>query len=112
MQAIKLTVFPVKEITQATALYTALLGQEPYVTAPYYVGFRVGDQEVGLDPNGHAAGLTGPLDYWQVDDIHARLQAYVAAGATCVQPVKAVGYGRLIATVKDADNNLIGLMQM
>ena len=35
---------------------------------PHYVGFRVGDQEIGLDPNGYAQGLTGPLAYWEVKD--------------------------------------------
>lgn len=35
---------------------------------PHYVGFRVGDQEIGLDPNDYAQGLTGPLAYWEVKD--------------------------------------------
>jgi len=29
--------------------------------APYYVGFQVGDQQLGLDPHGHDQGLTGPV---------------------------------------------------
>jgi hypothetical protein len=28
----------------------------------YYVGFRVGDQEIGLNPNGHRQGMTWPND--------------------------------------------------
>ena len=52
-QGITLLVYPVKDLTQAKALYSTLLGVEPYVDQPYYVGYRVGDQEIGLDPNGH-----------------------------------------------------------
>jgi hypothetical protein len=37
------------------------LGVAPYVDAPYYVGFKVGELEVGLDPNGHRKGQTGPI---------------------------------------------------
>lgn len=107
----KLLVYPVKNIDQAKAFYRTLLGVAPYVDSPYYVGFRVGDQEIGLDPNGHSAGMVGPLNYCEVDDIQASLQACLAAGATTQQAVKDVGGGKLIATVKDADGNLIGLMQ-
>ena len=81
-QAVNLIVFPVRDVAQAKKLYTKVTGVEPYADQPYYVGFRVGDQEIGLDPNGHKQGLTGPLPYWPV-----------------------------IAWVKDADNNMIGLVQ-
>lgn len=47
MQDAKLFVYPVKNIAQAKTIYGALLGVEPYVDGPYYVGFRVGDQEIG-----------------------------------------------------------------
>jgi catechol 2,3-dioxygenase-like lactoylglutathione lyase family enzyme len=49
---IKTIIVPVKDLAAAKALYAALLGVEPYADAPYYVGFRVGEQEIGLDPNG------------------------------------------------------------
>ena len=57
-QGVQLIVFPVKDIARAKTLYRTLLGAEPYADAPYYVGFKVGDQEIGLDPNGHRQGLT------------------------------------------------------
>jgi predicted enzyme related to lactoylglutathione lyase len=86
-------------------------GVEPYADQPYYVGYRVGEQEIGLDPNGHKQGLTGPLPYWAVTDIRKSVQSLVDAGAQVQQAVKDVGGGRLIAWVKDADNNMIGLVQ-
>ena len=44
-------------------------------------------------------------------DIRASLRELVDAGAEIQQEVKNVGGGRLIARVRDADGNLIGLMQ-
>ncbi|GED88995.1 glyoxalase [Streptomyces sp. 6-11-2] len=104
-------IYPVKDLERAKALFSALLEVEPYADAPYYVGFKAAGQDVGLDPNGHAKGMTGPVPYWHVDDIRARLAALVVAGAEVLQDVQDVGGGRLIASAKDADGNLIGLLQ-
>ncbi|MEU2282626.1 VOC family protein [Streptomyces sp. NPDC013178] len=104
-------IYPVKDIDRAKALFSALLGVEPYADEPYYVGFKAAGQDVGLDPNGHAKGMTGPVPYWHVDDIRARLAALLEAGAEVLQDVQDVGGGRLIAYVKDADGNLVGLLQ-
>jgi predicted enzyme related to lactoylglutathione lyase len=109
--SIKLLVFPVQDLARAKTLYSKLLGSEPYVDGPYYVGYRVGDQEIGLDPNGHRKGVTGPLAYWEVDDIKTSLQSLLDAGAQAQQQVTDVGGGMLIAIVKDADGNSIGLRQ-
>jgi AhpD family alkylhydroperoxidase len=110
-QGIGLLVYPVKDLGRAKALFSALLGTEPYADAPYYVGYRVGEQEIGLDPNGHKSGATGPIGYCEVADIRKSLQALLAAGAETQQDVKDVGGGRQIATVRDASGNVLGLMQ-
>ena len=107
-QGIRTVIYPVKDIAQAKALYSKLLGVEPYADEAYYVGFRVGDQEIGLDPHGHNAGMTG---YYHVDDIKKSLQLLLDAGAQAQQEVHDVGGGKLIASVKDADGNIIGLIQ-
>jgi predicted enzyme related to lactoylglutathione lyase len=77
----------------------------------YYVAFSVGGQDVGLDPHGHSQGMTGPVGYWHVDDIKNSMKLLVNAGAQAQQEVKDVGGGKLIASVKDADGNIIGLIQ-
>ena len=107
----QLVVYPVKDIARAKALYRELLGAEPYVDKPYYVGFRTGDQEIGLDPKGHAKGMTGPIGYVEVRDIHGRLRSLLEAGARERQGVTDVGGWKLIAWLEDADGNLIGLQQ-
>ena len=110
-QGIRTVIYPVKDLAQAKTLYSKLLGVEPYADEAYYVGFRVGDQDIGLDPNGHNQGMTGPVGYFHVSDIQQSLQALVDAGAHVQQEVKDVGGGKLIASVKDADSNIIGLLQ-
>jgi predicted enzyme related to lactoylglutathione lyase len=104
----RLLVYPVKDIAKAKAFYRELLGVEPYADAPYYVGFRIGDLEIGLDPHGRTGG---PIAYWETKDIRARLRELLEAGAKVDQDVKDVGGGKLIALVKDADGNTIGLTQ-
>lgn len=107
-QGIGTIIYPVKDIAKAKSFFRDLLGVEPYVDAPYYVGFKVDDQDIGLDPNGHKEGMTA---YYHVDDIKKSLKSLVDAGAKIVQEIKDVGGGRLIASVKDADGNIIGLIQ-
>ena len=104
-------IYPVKDLAAAKQLLGTAFGVPPYIDEPYYVAFNVGGQDVGLDPNGHGKGMTGPVTYWRVDDINETLAALVAAGAETQQPVNDVGRGRLIATVRDADGNPIGLLQ-
>ncbi|MFE7894888.1 VOC family protein [Streptomyces sp. NPDC057412] len=104
-------IYPVKDLASAKAVFGALLGVEPYVDEPYYVGFKDAGQDVGLDPNGHAKGMTGPVPYWHVSDIRAAGAALVAAGAETVEDVHDVGGGRLIASLRDADGNPVGLLQ-
>jgi predicted enzyme related to lactoylglutathione lyase len=105
----KTIIFPVKDLAKAKALYGKVTGVEPYADQPYYVGYRVDGQEIGLDPNGHRNGMTGPIAYWDVDDMESTVQALVDAGAEVQQAPRDVGGGRLIATLKDADGNVIGL---
>jgi predicted enzyme related to lactoylglutathione lyase len=110
-KGIKTFIYPVKNLAKAKTLYSKLLGVQPYMNEAYYVGFNVEGQDVGLDPHGHSQGMTGPVGYWHVDDIRKSLEALLDAGAEAQQAVKDVGGGKLIASVKDADGNVIGLIQ-
>ncbi|QFY09702.1 glyoxalase [Nonomuraea phyllanthi] len=108
---IKTVIHPVRDLAAAKAMFRALLGVEPYMDEPYYVGFSMNGQDIGLDPQGHKKGMSGPVAYWHVDDIEASLRALLNAGAQMSQEVKDVGGGKLIASVTDADGNVIGLIQ-
>ena len=107
-QGIKTVIYPVKDMARAKTLFRNLLGAEPIVDQPFYVGFQIGDQHIGLDPNGHKAGATV---YYHVDDIRKSLQSVVDSDAKVLQEVKDVGGGKLVALAKDAEGNLIGLIQ-
>jgi predicted enzyme related to lactoylglutathione lyase len=109
--AMKTFMYPVKDLAAAKQLYGRLLGVEPYMDAVYYVGFNVDGLDVGLDPNGHANGMTGPVGYWHVADINESLRELIDAGAGMHQEITDVGGGKLIAAVDDADGNVIGLIQ-
>ena len=103
---IKLLVYPAKDLNAGKAFFKTFLGVEPYVDGAYYVGYKVDNMEVGLDPNGQAV-----IAYIDVDDINASLKTYMDAGASLHQPAKDVGGGLLIAQVKDANGNVLGLRQ-
>ena len=81
---------------------------EPYVDGPYYVGYKEGDMEIGLDPNAQNAG---PVTYTDVADIKRSLQEIIALGATLQQDVKDVARGVLVASVKDKDGNILRFRQ-
>lgn len=104
-------VFPVKDLDQAKSVFGSLLGVAPIMDEPYYVQFNIAGQEIGLDPHGHGKGMTGPVCYWQVDDIETSVKQLIDAGAEVQQAPSDVGGGKLIAAVQDADGNVIGLMQ-
>ena len=110
-EGIKTVLHPVSDLGKAKPVYTALLGIEPQADAPYYVGYDVAGQHIGLVPGGGPQGMTSPLAYWHVPDIEAKLAEVTAAGATVKETPHDVGGGRLVATVTDPDGNVLGLLQ-
>jgi predicted enzyme related to lactoylglutathione lyase len=110
-RGIKTVLHPVSDLEKAKAVYTALLGTPPQHDAPYYVGYDVDGQHIGLVPDGASQGMTSPVAYWHVPDIEAKLAEVTAAGATVKEPAHEVGWGRIVATVTDPDGNVLGLLQ-
>ena len=81
-------------------------------TRPYYVGWKVAGQDVGLDPNGHAQGVDRPgrllpRRRHRGQRPGARQAAGGGGPAGAQRSCGAAG----IARVKDADGNLIGLLR-
>lgn len=109
MNDIKVFVYPVEDLDAAKALYARLLGCQPYVESPYYVGFRVGGQEIGLDPNARSRGITMPIGYWDVENLEETIASLQSAGAQSYQEPTDVGGGLRIAVLKDQAGNLLGL---
>ncbi len=107
-KGVRTIIYPVKDMARATTQFRTLLGVEPYSDQPYYVGFKVQDQDIGLVPNSPEAGMAA---FYHVDDIKQSLQSLLDAGSQMLRKITDVGGGRLIASVKDPDGNIIGLVQ-
>jgi predicted enzyme related to lactoylglutathione lyase len=107
-KGVKTIIYPVEDVMKAKTVFQKFLGVEPYSDQPYYVGFKVDDQDVGFIPKSPGAAMTA---FYHVDDIKKDLQIFLDSGAEIVQDIKNVGGERLIASVKDKDNNIIGLIQ-
>ena len=110
-EGIKTVLHPVSDVEASKPVYTALLGVEPQNDAPYYVGYDVAGQHIGLVPSGGPQGMTSPVAYWHVSDIEAKLAEVTAAGAAVKEPAHDVGGGRLVASFTDPDGNVLGLIQ-
>ena len=72
---IRSAVYFVTDLALARAWYTDIFGVEPYFDEPFYVGFRIGSSELGLDPDDQAGtpGPGGVIAYWGVADVAAAL---------------------------------------
>jgi predicted enzyme related to lactoylglutathione lyase len=110
-QGIKTVLHPVSDLETAKPIFTALLGAPPQHDADYYVGYEVAGQHIGLVPGGGPQGMSSPVAYWHVPDLDAKLAEVTAAGATVKEPAHDVGGGRMVATVTDADGNVLGLLE-
>ena len=110
MKDVSLITYSVADLNKAKRFFGELIGADPYVDSPMYVGYKNGDMEIGLVPGGNE-GESGGLAYWTVSDIAANVKALVAAGGTVVQDITDVAYGLLVASVKDPNGVIVGLRQ-
>ena len=96
--------------TGLSGIFPTITGTDPYVDSPPYVGYKSGDVEIGLVPNADGREPFA-LAYWTVSDIAESVKALVAAGGTVVQEITDVGYGLLVASVKEPSGATVGLRQ-
>jgi predicted enzyme related to lactoylglutathione lyase len=111
LKEVSLIIYPVADPNAAKRFFRELIGTDPYVDGwPQYVGYKSGDVEIGLIPNGDKREPVA-LVYWTVSDIAASVKALVAAGGKVVKDIADVGYGLLVASVKDPNGATVGLRQ-
>ncbi len=110
---LRTVIYRVPDLDRAKAWYREAFAVDPYFDQPFYVGFRVGGFELGLDPDlsEGTPGLGGSTAYWGVPDASAAFDRLVGLGASPVGPVKDVGDGIKVATVADPFGNAIGLIE-
>jgi predicted enzyme related to lactoylglutathione lyase len=102
---IPLIVYPAKDLEKTQKFFSTFLGTEPYCEGEWYVGYKVGELEIGLDPNS-----TVIISYIEVDDLTASLETLKEVGASVVKDSTDVGGGLLIAQV-EIDGTVMGLRQ-
>lgn len=107
---VSLIIYPAADMAKAKQFFRELVGSDPYVDSPQYVGYKDGGMEIGLVPNANNRE-TAALAYWNVGDIAASVKALEEAGGTVVQEITDVGYGLLVASVKDPNGAVVGLRQ-
>ena len=87
-KGIETILYPVNDLNQTKKLFNQLLETTPIVDQPYYVGYRIGNQDIGLVPNGSGQSLAGPLAFYTVSDIRVSLEAlkrWSSDGAGCTR---------------------------
>ena len=107
---LRTVIYPAADLAKGKAWYSQVLGFAPYFDEPFYVGFSVGGFELGLIPDG-VPGSSGPLAYWGVADIVAEVQRLVELGGIVHEPVKDVGGGIKVASIRDPFGNLFGVIE-
>lgn len=106
-------IYKVPDLPRAKAWYSAAFGMRPYFDEPYYVGFRIGGCELGLDPDltSGRAGPGGVTAYWGVPDIEVAVRHFTHVGGTVNTAVQDVGEGIRVATMADPFGNVVGLIE-
>ncbi len=107
---LRTVIYPAPDLEAGRAWYAKVIGQEPYFDQPFYVGFSVGGFELGLIPDG-APGTVGSQAYWGVADIEAEVKRIAHLGGVIHDPIKDVGEGIKVATLRDPFGNLFGLIE-
>ena len=110
---LRTVIYKAPDLARAKAWYRDHFGLTPYFDEPFYVGFDVGGFELGLDPatGGQSPGPGGSVAYWGVASMAEAMQRLTSAGVEVVSPMKDVGDGILVATVRDPFGNVIGLIE-
>jgi len=111
LKGLETVVYFVEDMRAATDWYRKALGIEPNHDTPYYSGFTVAGDELGLHPaDGKPAGER-QIAYWTVADIKAAFAHFIEHGAREHAPPQEVGGGILVGAVQDPFGNVLGLIQ-
>ena len=106
-------IYFVADLAVAKSWYNEVFEVIPYFDEPFYVGYRVGGSELGLDPDPEAgeSGPGGSVAYWGVDDLDVAMARIIGIGSEVVEPIRDVGGGIRLAVVADPFGNSVGLIQ-
>ena len=107
---LRTAIYPTPDLVEGKAWYGQVLGSDPYFDDPCYVGFSVGGFELGLIPDGEP-GTGGVQVCWGVPDAAAEVVRLEGLGAEVHEPMKDVGGGIKVASVRDPFGNLFSVIE-
>ena len=111
-QGLRTVIYHVPDLAKAKAWYTTAFGIAPYFDEPFYVGFSIGDYELGLHPD--LDGVTfgnNAVAYWGVPKIEDAMAHMSTCGAATRSEPMDVGEGIKVASVADPWGNVIGIIE-
>ena len=101
-------IYPVKDLQRAKEWWQKMLGIAPYFNESFYVGFKIGGYELGLDPN--STFENGSTTFWGVEDIELVVAHLVGEGAILISGIREVGAGIRVAELNSPEGQHIGLI--
>jgi predicted enzyme related to lactoylglutathione lyase len=105
----------VEDLKAAEAWYSKVLGVKANHSSPYYVGFTVAGDELGLHPVEDkklaSGGAPRQVAYWSVADVDAAMAHLTKSGAKVAEKVQEVGGGIKVAAVYDPFGNVFGVIE-
>ena len=107
---LRTAIYPTPDLARGKEWYRQVLQRDPYFDEPFYVGFSAGGFELGLIPDSEP-GTAGVQVFWGVPDAAAELARLTALGAAVQEPVKDVGGGIKVASVRDPFGNLFSIIE-
>jgi|SRR3989344_1330528 len=110
LTGLKSVIYPTADLDEDKAFWQTVTGIKPYIDEPYYVSFKIGDCELGLDPNAAKEGISFPVAYWHVKDTKEASKKLLEAGAKVHTEIKDVGAGVMMGTFKDLTHNIFGII--
>ncbi|MBI2077047.1 MAG: VOC family protein [Euryarchaeota archaeon] len=111
-QGLRTVIYDAEDLPKTKAWFEKVTGKKPYFDQPFYVGFNVGGFELGLDPARQKVSAGGAsVAYWGVADATQAVKRLGKLGATVVEPVKEVGEGIKVATVRSPFGHVIGIIE-
>lgn len=111
---------PVADMDRAVGFYEALFGHplDRQIVDRYEMAFfpraegAAGTSGALAKGEVYVPSKTGPILYFDVDDIDATLATAQRLGATVLYPKKFIGAGGYVAEIEDSEGNRIALNQI
>ncbi len=113
LQGLRSAIYRVADLEEAKQWYAEVLGIAPYFDQEFYVGFNIGEYELGLlpaDETYDSSGRGGGIAYWGVPEADLAYRRLIEAGASENEPVGDVGGGIRIGSVLDPFGNVLGVI--